>query len=477
MKKITMFLFGLLLVLMPFQVEAKNALKLNNNLTINAGEDAKFTLGIDIDNTVGNNLDKITFEVEVTGGKTDNFYHVVGNVLQTWKVTKTNNNIEIKRFDSSENINSGDNLLEIVIPVKSDSPEGEINVLLKNIVFTVKETPVVTPPTSSDEPSSSEAPEPTYTQIEIDDVARKITVNRKVLSEIASLESLTISIGELNPAFNSSIKEYEVVVKDTINKVTVEAVCKDNCSSINGNTNQTFKKTYTLAKGENDPISVKVISQNTLNSEEYKINFYRGELLEERADLKSLTITGIELDPEFKPNSYNYYIRSPYELESLDIKYELFDNNSEVTIEGNEKLEVGKESKIIIKIVSADTKIEKTYNIYVTREEDTSSSKMIISDGETDKDEKESTPKKSNKLLLIIIIIILALLVIAGSFFFLFKNKKKNGKSKNDKDLDNHGVAISHEDDEELLEYTKEFTEFPNNLNDQIRKDNDYDKL
>jgi flagellar basal body-associated protein FliL len=79
--------------------------------------------------------------------------------------------------------------------------------------------------------------------------------------------------------------------------------------------------------------------------------------------------------------------------------------------------------------------------------------------------------------LLIIIIIILALLVIAGSFFFLFKNKKKNGKSKNDKDQDNHGVAISHEDDEELLEYTKEFTEFPNNLNDQIRKDNDYDKL
>lgn len=468
MKKITLFLFGLLLILVPFRVEAKNVLKLNDNITVNAGEDAKFTLGIEIDNTVGSNLDKITFDLEVTGEKIGLPYHLKGSVLQYWSLTSVNNRFEIsKSGTNSETINTGDNLLELVIPTKKDTPEGKVEVLLKNIVFTVKENQPI-----DDETSSSA--DPIYKQIEIADIARTITVNRVVLSDVASLESLTISIGDLNPAFNPSVKEYDVVVKDTINKLTLEANCKDNCSSINGNTNQTFKRTYTLAKGENDPISIKVISQNTLNSEEYKINIYRGELLEERADLKSLTLGEIELDPEFKANIYNYYVKIPVDLEALDIKYELFDTNSQVTIEGNENFEIDKESKVTIKIVSVDEKIEKTYNIYVTKEEENSSSEINIISDEPSSTEIV-TSKKDNKLLLIIIIIISAIMLIASSFFLIFKNKNK--PKKKDNSDDNHGVAISHEDDEELLEYTKEFTDLPNNLNDQIKKDNDYDKL
>lgn len=466
MKKIgflALLIFG---VLFPIGVEAQNKLLLDEDKSVNNGEEARFALSIDLDSAYDNKIKKIIFDLEVTGGSTGNSSYIKTENTNLWNVTVNDN----KTYTLSTNTISGivktDHLLDLIIPVKEDCPEGSITVAITNVVFyhEVEDT----------ESSQNMILEPI-----IEDTtgsARLINVTRLILSPVALLESLTVSLGELTPAFDQNTNEYDVVVKDTINKLTIEARCQNMCSSINGNTNQVFKKSYTLVKGENDPIEIKVISQNGLNSEEYVVNIFRGELLEERADLKSLSITNVTLDPEFNTSIYNYYVKTPANLDSLELIYELFDEKSTVTVTGNENLEIGKENKITITILSVDEKIEHSYNIYATREDETSSSTII----EDNTSSSEIIPKEKSNLLWIILIIFGSLIIIGLSFFFIFKNKNK-GKKKKKKETVNPEVIISHDDDDELLEYTKEYTDLVKKIDEKKQIDDlkidDYKKL
>lgn len=481
MKKYKILLLAFLFLFLPLGVNAKNALTLDEDKTVQAGEEAKFQLGIVLDKNYNDKVQKITFDVVVESDQIGQITSAKGNILSNsnWTIKDTGGNISYDLSASpaltdQTGVSGGDHLLDLIIPVKTTALEGKIVVAIKNVVFQVL---VPNPEPKPEDPELIEAYKSFIpTNINAEGITKAINVTKIVKSNVAKLKTLTVSIGELTPAFNPKVFSYEVIVKDTINKLTIEAICEENCSSINGAQNQTYRQSHILVTGENEPIKISVISEDGLQSETYVVNVFRGEKSEEKADLKSLTIEGFDLDPEFKSEVYTYYIRVPFDTENLNINHELFDTKSKVTIEGSDNLKAGEENQVKIIVKSEDGKLEHNYIIYVTKDEETSSSsEEIISPIE----EKQENKEKKSNIWLIILIIVLALTIIALAFYFIFKKKNKN----NEVDVEDlkDTVGISHDDDEELLEYTKEYTELIDNITEESKPkrtdSDDYGKL
>lgn len=86
------------------------------------------------------------------------------------------------------------------------------------------------------------------------------------------------------------------------------------------------------------------------------------------ANLASLTVTGADLTPAFKPGTTSYDIGEvEYSVKALDIKTTTEDANAKVTIKNN-SLSVG--SNTVSVIVTAENGTQKTYKIKVTRKQD-----------------------------------------------------------------------------------------------------------
>lgn len=85
------------------------------------------------------------------------------------------------------------------------------------------------------------------------------------------------------------------------------------------------------------------------------------------ANLKTLSIEGVELTPEFSSDVTAYSVRLVNDEESLKITAEPEDTNSTVKIEGNEKLTLG-ENAILITVTAQDGST-KVYTITATKDE------------------------------------------------------------------------------------------------------------
>lgn len=82
--------------------------------------------------------------------------------------------------------------------------------------------------------------------------------------------------------------------------------------------------------------------------------------------LKSLVVAPEGISPAFDPNTERYELTIGSDIEKLNIEAVADDEKAKVSISGNEKLELGKNT-ITIK-VTAEDKSEKTYRIVVTKE-------------------------------------------------------------------------------------------------------------
>ncbi|MBR3324654.1 MAG: cadherin-like beta sandwich domain-containing protein [Clostridia bacterium] len=98
-------------------------------------------------------------------------------------------------------------------------------------------------------------------------------------------------------------------------------------------------------------------SKNTVTNPD-DANFY----------LKSLTIDGYDMYPEFNKNTNQYYVSIPTNVNSLDVNAEPEIDKSTVKITGNSKL--SKTENSITVDVTAKNKEVKRYTITVTKQED-----------------------------------------------------------------------------------------------------------
>lgn len=234
----------------------------------------------------------------------------------------------------------------------------------------------------------------------------------KPKSSEAFLTGLTPSVGELSPAFESTVTEYKIQVRDTIQILRFTATpCAG--ATVSGDT-----VVKDLVNGENER-EIKVTAEDGSASTTYKITIVKGEIIEPSAYLKDLKINniGVVLSPSFDKMNNKYTTKIDDEIDEIDFKVDLEDPMATYTVEGNEDFKVG-DNVISIKVKSSNGTDEQVYEITAIKEDKTSD-EPAAKPVDEDKDEKK------NMLWIIIVIVVVILLIIAGVTFVLFKKKKK----------------------------------------------------
>ncbi|MDL2240654.1 cadherin-like beta sandwich domain-containing protein, partial [Bacteroidales bacterium OttesenSCG-928-K22] len=200
-----------------------------------------------------------------------------------------------------------------------------------------------------------------------------VTVRR--LSNDATLLSLLVSEGELDPEFAATEFEYDVIVGADIEEIIITAIAVDENAVITGDTG-----IQTLTVGDN-------VFTITVTAEDGSYQDYTITVLRQSGDasLESLTISEGDLDPGFDAEIYEYNVTVDYVVTELDITAVANDDNAEVTGDtGTQQLSVGN-NEFTITVTAEDENITKNYFVNVYRlSNDATLSNILINEGELD---------------------------------------------------------------------------------------------
>ena len=176
------------------------------------------------------------------------------------------------------------------------------------------------------------------------------------------LKSLKISDGALSPAFLPTIQNYTAKVSYHIGSVDVTAVAQDAYADIQIHSPE-------LKLGGVTDITVTVTAQDG-RTRVYTISVTREEdpnrPESSECDLANIEISGFLLSPVFQPNVTEYVLWLPYEVTSVDVSGTPKDGRATVTIEGNKRLQPGKDNPITITCTAEDG-TEKVYTVIAKR--------------------------------------------------------------------------------------------------------------
>lgn len=179
-------------------------------------------------------------------------------------------------------------------------------------------------------------------------------------SNDASLEIMRVNREGINPDFNKDIKEYYLIVDESVDKLDITAIAsnKEADVKITGNEN--------LKMGLNK-IKILVTSEDKTQNKEYVINVTKTKNQNEaEADLENLAIENYELSPEFDRNITNYSAEVSNDTEKLNVLAIPSDIKAKVEVEGNEKIDIGK-NEITVIVTAQDGITSKRYYINVKR--------------------------------------------------------------------------------------------------------------
>ena len=229
----------------------------------------------------------------------------------------------------------------------------------------------------------------------------KIIVYRDDANDDNSLINLIVEGYEISPKFSKDIYEYNLNVDNNVEEVNINAIPTYELAQIIGTGN------YKLASGENKFFITVIAENNTEQKYTLVINKNNGN-----SKLDYLEIAGYKLDKKFNSEVYTYNITVNNNIEKLDIKTKVSDNE-QIEIIGNDKLQVG-ENSIIIRVSSED-KGATTYKILVN--------KLSV-------EEQNQREKNDNLLKILLIMFIMAIIVMVTLILiFLKRNYKKNNKT------------------------------------------------
>ena len=236
---------------------------------------------------------------------------------------------------------------------------------------------------------------------------------------------------------------YRCVTLEVLNKnISFDDVETIEIYAKKGQSGQTISGTgkKTLKEGTNT-FSIVVTAEDGKTQKTYTLNITRkaqeDTTSEEAEDptaqafgLTELTISGIELEPQFKTDVYEYTADLKSDLNTLDIKAIATEENAKVEITGNENLQDG-ENIITITVKGDGEDKNVTYKITVSKE--------IAQEKEVD------VSNKKEKLTYIIIATVIAIIIIILVVFIVKKVTNEdesfipyqdiNNDEKNDKEI------------------------------------------
>ncbi|MDL2239967.1 cadherin-like beta sandwich domain-containing protein, partial [Bacteroidales bacterium OttesenSCG-928-L14] len=179
------------------------------------------------------------------------------------------------------------------------------------------------------------------------------------LSTDAALFSLEVSEGELDPEFEPTIFEYDVIVDFDIDEIEIIAITNHEEATVSGDTG-----IQQLSVG-NNVLEITVTAEDENYSEIYTVNVYRKS---NDTTLSDLTVNAGSLVPSFQSDIFEYAVIVGYNVDEIEITAVANDNNAEVTGDiGNQILNVG-DNEFVITITAEDESYTGTYTVNVYRQ-------------------------------------------------------------------------------------------------------------
>ena len=192
----------------------------------------------------------------------------------------------------------------------------------------------------------------------------ELSEESKVPDNNSKLEILRLNHEGMTPVFSPDITQYYFLT-ETLNKLEVTAIPQNPASEVNITGNTNFKEGL-------NTISIEVISPDKTTSTQYKILITKTTDLEKaNANLETLAIEDVTLEPEFTNNIYEYNATVSNTTQKLNILAIPEKINAHVEITGGKNLEIGN-NQIYIQVVAENGYTKKQYivNVYKRNDEE-----------------------------------------------------------------------------------------------------------
>lgn len=200
----------------------------------------------------------------------------------------------------------------------------------------------------------------------------KITTNSASQNKTASTSSGSDGLSNLGitphdfSGFSESKTEYQVTVPSNITEVEVYATPKDSKASVTGtgkvklqDGDNVEKIVVTSTKGTTKTYTITI--KKLKIGEKESTNLKKSELT-----LESLEITGVNLEPNFSKDVYQYTVNYEGSDKQLNISTKANKTNAKVNVIGNEQLINGKNVVTIILTDEKESEVS-TYQIYINK--------------------------------------------------------------------------------------------------------------
>ena len=279
-----------------------------------------------------------------------------------------------------------------------------------------------------------------YTNINISEESKNTRTSENIKQTNNSmLKIMRLDKEGIIPEFSPDIQEYYFTTDLSTNSLNITAIpeAENSKVSITGNEN--------LKEGLNK-ILIEVTSSDNTSKSVYVINATKTDNKKAaNANLETLAIENIELEPIFETNILNYKASVANDVESINILAVPEKIEGKVEITGNTEIKEG-DNNVIIKVIAPNGYTYKNYTINVhkrTKEEDVKLEEeqkanteqlneileekgieFLSTEQEIENNVENKNYEKDNKRVIIIGFVI----VIVVGMFIIYKMKNKNKK-------------------------------------------------
>lgn len=278
----------------------------------------------------------------------------------------------------------------------------------------------------------------TYEKIKIIEPEEEKMIINEGEDNNSLLKIMRLNEEGITPMFSPEITNYYFITNSDTNELEVTAIPEATNAKVN------IKGNKNLKEGLNK-ISIEVTSRDRTSKTTYNINVTKTNNIESaNANLETLAIENVLLEPIFETNILNYKATVSSEIENLNLFAVAENINAKVKITGKDNLRIG-DNIITVNVLAPNGFTSKKYEVIVhrrTKEEDINfqeEKKIELQKLNNLLEEKEEFNRKDNNnnntnnqkninisAIIVIIIVIIIVLILCIIIIIKRKNKNKN---------------------------------------------------
>lgn len=278
----------------------------------------------------------------------------------------------------------------------------------------------------------------TYEKIKIIEPEEEKMIINEGEDNNSLLKIMRLNEEGITPMFSPEITNYYFITNLDTDELEVTAIPEATNAKVN------IKGNKNLKEGLNK-ISIEVTSRDGTSKTTYNINVTKTNNIESaNANLETLAIENVLLEPIFETNILNYKATVSSEIENLNLFAVAENINAKVKITGKDNLKIG-DNIITVNVLAPNGFTSKKYEVIVhrrTKEEDINfqeEKKIELQKLNNLLEEKEEINRKDNNnnntnnqkninisAIIVIIIVIIIVLILCIIIIIKRKNKNKN---------------------------------------------------